>query len=125
MRCLVLLEHSLGCSVQSALLATQHSLDDIGQVLEQMKAISHLHCAWSSTSDSFGEGPGPITGDELESWLGFQPGGQSRSRSIRQQVDNFVRLEVDQDGAEYVSLPLRPVIHTQSHDRFDRRQRSR
>jgi hypothetical protein len=92
--------------MQRTLLSTQHSLDDLGQVLEQMKAISHLHCAWSSTSESFGEGPRPITGDDFEFCLAFQPGGQGCSPTIRQQVYDLVRLEVDEDGAEDVSLPL-------------------
>jgi len=63
---LLLLEYRLGCGMQSGLLATQYSLDDLGQVLEQMKAICHLNCTGSRTSDGFREGPGPVAGDELE-----------------------------------------------------------
>ncbi len=63
---LLLLEHRLSGSVQSVVLPTEHSFHHIRQVLEHMKAISHLHGCGSTTSDSFGVGPGPVPGHDLD-----------------------------------------------------------
>jgi hypothetical protein len=85
-----------------------------------MKAICHLHCAGSRTSDGFREGPGPVAGDELEFRLGgVQPTGQRVGGAIGQQVDDFVCFQVDEDGAEDMPFSLRPVIYAESHNRFD------
>jgi len=84
-----------------------------------MKAIGHLYGGGSTASDSFGEGPGTVAGDELDRGLAFKPGGQAVRCAIWQQVDDFVRLKIDEDGAEDVALALRPVIDTQRYDRLD------
>jgi hypothetical protein len=63
---LLLLKYRLGGGVQSALLSTDNSFDNIRQVLEYVKAISHLHGRGSTTSDSFGIGPSPVAGDEFD-----------------------------------------------------------
>jgi hypothetical protein len=63
---LLQLEHRLSGSVQSAVLSTENSFHNIGEVLEHVKAIGHLHGQGSTTSDSFGVGPSPVAGDELD-----------------------------------------------------------
>jgi hypothetical protein len=63
---LPLLEHRLSGSVQRALLSTEHAFDNIRQVLEHVKAISHLHGRRGTASDSFGVGTSPVAGNELD-----------------------------------------------------------
>jgi hypothetical protein len=63
---LLLLEHGLSGSMQSAMLSTENSFDNICQILEHVKAISYLHRHGSPASDSLGIGAGPITGDERD-----------------------------------------------------------
>jgi hypothetical protein len=73
----LLLDHGLSGSVQRALLSAEHAFHQIRQILDDMKAIGHLHGSGSTASDSFGEGPSPVAGDELDRGLAFKPGGQT------------------------------------------------
>jgi len=63
---MLLLEHRLSGGVQSALVSTENSFHNIRQVLEHVKAISHLHGCGSTTSDCLGVGSGPVPSDELD-----------------------------------------------------------
>jgi len=40
--------------VQNYLLATEDTFDNVGQVLEHVKAIRHLHRQWRAAANSFG-----------------------------------------------------------------------
>jgi hypothetical protein len=78
-----------------------------------MPPICDLHGVRGSLARAIGIGPGPVTGDNLDTRVLAQPSRQGLGLPIRQQVDHPVALQVDQDGAVAVTTAPRPVINRQ------------
>lgn len=59
---------------------------------------------------SFGYAVGAaVPGDEFDVGVPFEPAGQRGRRSIREEVDHAVPIEVDNDRAITAALPDRPI----------------
>ena len=79
-----------------------------------MPSISNLDSRRSALTDGVGIGAGPIAGDDLHPRPIAEPGGNVCGLAIGQEIDYFVRLEIDQHGT--VATPTSPRCQISSDD---------
>ena len=90
---------------QLAGMGHEHQFQRLGQVLQQVEAVRHLHRPGSAAAGALGIGAGAVTGDDLHTGVGAQPGGERAGLAVGQQRHRAAALEVHQHGA--VGVPLR------------------
>jgi hypothetical protein len=64
-------------------MAIEDFLYGLPQVLQEVKAVGHLHGVGRATGRSLGIGPAPIPADHLDPRMVLQPGRQRRRGPIR------------------------------------------
>jgi hypothetical protein len=69
------------------------------QVLDEMISISHLGGMRQRSVHRVGIGAGPISADHVNFSMAFEPGKNSVSGAIGQEIDWPARLEIDQNGS--------------------------
>ena len=87
-----------------------HREEGLRKVAQKMPPICHLYRPWGSLPRTIRISPGPIPGDNLSSGMLMNPAGQSFSLSIGKEIDNFVLLQINQDGPISASPPPCPII---------------
>jgi len=103
----------------------QQALHVFSQVLDQLIAISHLGGMRQRSVHRVGIGAGPISADYVNFSMAFEPGKNSLSGAIGQEIDWPARLEVDQNGSIAVPTPHGEIISSQHADRGIIRGRDR
>jgi hypothetical protein len=94
-------------------MAFQHLGHRLPQVLRQVETVGNLDSIRRTARDALGVGAAPIPTDDLDPRTVLQPGRQRCRRSVWQQVDEAVLLQIDQDGPIGVALPFRPVVDSE------------
>ena len=89
-----------------------------------MKAVGYLLGLRSAEPDTLGVGTGAVTADHLHLRVSAEPGGEGVSRTVGEQIDNPMPLQVDQDGAEIAPFPTRPIVDPQHPHRSRGREGS-
>ena len=86
-------------------------LDSVAEVAEQMPSIGHLNGVGRALTNSVGIRASTITGDDLDTGAITQPPTDCRCFTVRQQIDDLVRLQVHQYRAVAVTPPPGPVVN--------------
>src|ERR1700677_457926 len=98
------------------LIATKLPLDDLAEVLQQMKAVSDLPRLRRALARTLRVEARTIAADHLHARVILKPIGRGRRRTIWQHVNHLTALEVNDDRAVVRTLPPRPVIDTRHTD---------
>ncbi len=91
----------------------QPALGHLPPVQQQVPAISHLNCPWSSEPDATGILGRTVSGDRANAAAAPEPLGQGRGAPIGQQVDHPPALKVNQNGPVAPALAPGPVVHAE------------
>jgi hypothetical protein len=102
----------------------ERGLQRLGQVLQEVEAICHLHGFGRATPDPVGVGAGTIAGDYPDAGVPAQPAGERLRLTIGQQRHWPATLQVDQHGAISVALAQGPVVDPEHRGRDVGRQGS-
>ena len=84
----------------------QQAFDGLANVLQQMPSIGDLLRLRRGLGGRLRVGRRTIAADQFDAGMGREPDLDSRGVAVGEKVDDFARLEVDDDGA--VALPLAP-----------------
>jgi hypothetical protein len=98
-------------------------LDYIAEIVDHVEAIGNLHRLWGTTCRPLVIGCTPISGQDLNAGMTFEPTGQRGRRAIFEQLDGAAPLLIHQDGSIRSATPLTPVIdseHAWSPHRWQR-----
>ena len=109
----------LGRATSCSNMPVTESLDGLPEIAEQVPPIGDLDGAGGTLADTIGISTGTIASDNLNAWAIAQPDGERRCLTIRQKVDDLVRLEVDQHGAVVAATSPCPVVDTENPRRRD------
>ena len=82
-----------------------------GQVLEEVKTVRDLNGVGSSLPRALRVGAASVAGNDLYSGMLLQPLRQGLSPAVGEQIDDAAALEIHQDRAILLALPLGPVVH--------------
>jgi hypothetical protein len=82
----------------------------IPQVDQQMKPVDDLHCLGSAFQNASGVLVGAVSGDNLDAGVFSEPFGQGLRRSIRQEIDRPVSLEIYHQGTVDSAFPESEII---------------
>jgi hypothetical protein len=63
-------------------MAVEDLLDDLAEIVDDVKPISNLNCLWCTTRCPFGISSAPITGHNLNAGMCFEPVGERGGRPI-------------------------------------------
>jgi hypothetical protein len=99
----------------------QERLDRIANVLTQMPAVCHLDGQGHPGGCRFGIRASAVAADQFDGLVGLKPVLGRGHRSIRQQVDHLMSLQINQEGAIALATPPSPVINANDLDVCDRR----
>ena len=91
-------------------------IEDLGkgfcQVLEQVKAISHLGCRGGPLPRAVGISFRAIAGDDLDPRVGLKPVRQGLRLTVREHGDRLAMFQVNQHGPIRLAFAEREVIHS-------------
>jgi hypothetical protein len=94
----------------------------LGQVLQQVEAVRHLHGPGCAVARALGIGAGAVAGEHCNAGVLAQPGRERACLAVGQQRHRTVLFQVDQHGAVDVPFAQRPVVHAQGGGRRHGRQ---
>ena len=91
-------------------------IEDLGkgfcQVLEQVKAISHLGCRGGPLPRAVGISFRAIAGDDLDPMVGLKPVCQGLRLTVREHGDRLAMFQGNQHGPIRLAFAEREVIHS-------------
>jgi hypothetical protein len=87
-----------------------YGLQSRAQVAQQVPAIRHMTSRGCPAPDALPVHLSPITGDNLHTRMGAQPGGNGGSLAVRKEIDNSVPLQIHDDGAVGAPSAPRPLV---------------
>lgn len=90
--------------------AAQLLLDALAQVLQQVEAIGDLSRLRGTLSSALGVEPAAVAADDLDLGTLAEPSRGAVGGAIRQQVDDFTPLQVDDQRSVATALDPAPVI---------------
>ena len=93
-------------------LPLEQLLQRLSQIIEKMSTVRYLHSCRRTLSDRAGIGFRTISGDDLYSWVCFEPSAQRLRFTIRQQINRSLLFFVHQQRAVTLTAPKRKIIHT-------------
>jgi hypothetical protein len=93
------------------LASDQEALQRLAEVVDEMKAIDHLHRLWRPPANAVGVELTTITADHGDRRMLRQPGRDGGGGAVRQQVHDAMRHEIDEDGAVAVAPTPGPLIN--------------
>jgi hypothetical protein len=96
--------------------------DHIAEIVDDMEAIGNLDCLWGAARRSLSISRTPISCQDLNTGMGFEPVRQGARRTILKQLDGAAQLFIDQDGPVRPATPLTPVVHPEHMRGSHRRQ---
>src|SRR6516225_6521086 len=82
-----------------------------------MKSIGDLLCRGRSEGRPFGIEATPITGDRYHLRMILQPFRKALAGPVRQQINDAVKIQVDQDRAVVLTFAPSPVVDAEIADR--------
>ena len=88
----------------------QEGFQGLAEVLDEMKAIDHLHRLGCPPANAVGIEVTAIATDDGDRRMLGQPGRDTGGRAVRQQVHDAMRREIDQDGAIAMAPPPGPLV---------------
>jgi len=97
-------------------MAAEHPLDRVVQVLEQVEPISDLHRLGCPLPRPLGVRAPAVAAHDLHLGMRREPGRERLGGAVRQQIDDRVRLQVDEDGAIMAPLARRKVVDAEDPD---------
>jgi hypothetical protein len=100
----------LGCGPQRSRLLIQQPLQEVTKIAQQVPTIGHLNGVGSALGGPVGVKASTISADDLNPRMCLEPGRQSRSAALRQQIHEVVLLQIDQDRAIGLAFVFRPII---------------
>jgi hypothetical protein len=71
---------------------TEDRFESIGEVLDSMKAIRHLHRIWCALIEARLIGPRAVTGHDAHFRMGPEPSGHGISQAILSYINRAVAL---------------------------------
>ena len=95
-------------------MAGEYHLQHLGQVLQQVEAVSDLHRRRRTAARALSISTGAVACDHRDTRMRAQPGRERVRLAIGQQRHRTTALEVDQDGAVGDALAQCPVVHAES-----------
>jgi hypothetical protein len=110
--------------VQGAAFVEQQSLQGVHQILEQVEAVGDLDRLGRATTGTVGIELRTIAADDAHAWMLSEPGGESVSLALRQQIDGTMGFQVDQDGAVPIPFAEGPIIDAKDPRGWPVRERS-
>jgi hypothetical protein len=103
----------------------ERGLQRLGQVLQEVEAVHHLHGFGRATPDPVGVGARAISGDHGDTRVIAQPCRQGVCLAVGQQSYRPSSLQVDEHGAIGMAPAQGPVVDPEDRRRDLRRQGSR
>jgi hypothetical protein len=103
----------------------QERLYSLAKVMDQVKAIDHLHRVRGALANAVRIEGTPIPTDHRDRGVLGQPGRKRRSRTIRQEVDDAMCRQINQDRAIPMAPPPGPLVDTDGLQRWRTRHRGR
>lgn len=94
-------------------LRLKDALERFTEVLEEMKAVSHLDGCGRATGRPVSIRCCPIAADDRHARMLFQPGGEAVSGAVRKQINRLAAFQIHQDGAKDLAFTQRKVINPQ------------
>jgi hypothetical protein len=96
-----------------AMVALNHSLQPLGQVLQQVPPVRHLRRSGRSFPNGVAIAAGPIPADDLGPGVFPQPRREGVRLPVREQFDGLVTLQIHEECAVPQAAPKRPVVYAQ------------
>jgi hypothetical protein len=84
----------------------------LAEVLDQMKAVDHLHRLGCPPANAVGVEVAPIATDHGDRRMLRQPGRDAGGRAVRQEVHNAMSCQIDQNRAIAMAPPPGPLVDT-------------
>jgi hypothetical protein len=104
----------MGCAngrrLQHRSLGDQEGFDGFAEVVDEMKAIDHLHRVGGPLANAVCIQGTPIPTDHGDRGMLGQPCRECRGRTVRPEVDDTMRREIEHDGAIPMASPPCPLI---------------
>jgi hypothetical protein len=91
----------------------RHTPQRFAEVLEQVPAIGDLEGGRRSIGGTFNVEVGPVAADDFHTRMRPQPAGKALGRSLGQQINRSMTLEVTQNGAVPLAATKGPIINPQ------------
>src|SRR5687767_5362270 len=89
-----------------------------------MKPIDHLHRLGCAPAHAVGIQVAAIATDRRDGGMLGQPGRDGGGRAVRQQVDDAMRLQIDEDRAIAMAPPPGPLVYTDDLEGWRGRDRN-
>jgi hypothetical protein len=89
----------------------QHASEGIGQVLDEMPAVSNLQGLGRTVGNPLRIRFRTVPRDNFDSCMVAEPVGERFWRPVRQQIDNVAPFMVNENGAVALPFPHGPIIH--------------
>jgi hypothetical protein len=113
-----------GRPLQHGSLGDQEGFDGFAEILHEMKAIDDLHRVGCPLANAVRIQGTPIPTNHGDRGMLGQPGRERCDRTVRQEVDDAMRRQIDQDGAIPMASPPRPLVHAHRLEAWHGRYRS-
>jgi hypothetical protein len=91
-------------------MALEEALDGLAHVLQEVPSIGDLLGLGRGFSGGLGVGRRTVAADQLDTGMSFEPRPDGRGVAVGQEIDDIVRLEVDDDRAVALSFAPGPVV---------------
>ncbi len=114
----------LGRAANGGAVTLTKGLDSLAEIAQQVPSIRDLDGVRGTLANTIAVGSSTIAGDNLNAWMVPKPRGNGCGLTVREQIEDFVLLEIDQHGAVAAAPPPRPVIDPKhARGRFRHRRR--
>jgi hypothetical protein len=104
----------LGSAVGRNMVPVTESFDRVSKITKQVPSIGDLNATCSTVANTVGASASTVAGNNFDPWAVPQPIGNGRRLVIGQEVDNFIRLQVDNCGPVAATTLPCPIIHTRN-----------
>jgi hypothetical protein len=88
----------------------ERALDGLGQILQQVEAVSYLDGLRCSLRGPLRVAAGAITADELDGRMSREPGCKCLGLAVGEEIGYESLLNVDENRAVRVTFSPRPVV---------------
>lgn len=102
--------HDLCSRLYCVAVTTNRVPQSFTQTVEQVPAVSHLHCARGAPARTIRIEPGAIASDNLDPRPPFKPARDTVGITIRKQIEHAIALQIADDGSVALATPPGPYV---------------
>ena len=84
--------------------------DGLAHILQQVPSIGDLSGIGCTFGGGLGVGRRTVAADQFDSGMSLEPRLDGGGVAVRQEIDDIIRLKVDDDGAVALSFAPGPVV---------------